>query len=221
MRFVIALWRIGIIGTALLFSSMGFADQFSSSKIDTNIKPLVFPQSLVIIQYCGYKTEPFCFDIEPMSEAPIEKEVLGLGFSEISQALSNQKSVKQVLKKIDPARIVPVKIAEPVHKFIMYDLQRSIAKQYEADIVLAIKSALKLSKNTNDGNPAIKVKGVIYLDHQQVIIGHPSGEQELSLQVPDMEKQIKEAFKMSLMKLAKEARKIIMSHKYEKRRSNY
>ena len=224
MRCAVAFWKMGIIGAALLLPSMVFADLFNSSKIDTNIKSLVFPQSLLLVQYCGYKTSPLCFMLESgnrSSENLVEKETLGLSFSEISQILSDQKVVKRILKKVDPARIVPVKIAEPVHEFIMYNLLQSLTKQYEVDIVLAIKSVLKLSRNPNDGDSTVYVEGIIYLAHQQVIIGRPSGEQEVSLQAPNMGKQINDAFKLSLKELAKDARRIILSYKYEKRRSNY
>ena len=121
---------------------------------------------------------------------------------------SDPKRIKKSLLKIDPARIVPAKIGETVTGPITRDSLQHLADKYSEDVILIFRRLLDSEKHS------ISHQGLIYLARQKKVLALSEIKESGvgSFQEMDL---------AGLKILAKEARKVLHSHKYEKRQSAY
>jgi hypothetical protein len=126
----------------------------------------------------------------------------------INKNLSDPKQIKKSLLKIDPARIVPAKIGETVTGPITRDSLQHLADKYSEDVILIFRRLLDNEKHS------ISHQGLIYLARQRKVLALREIKESGAGSLQEMDLA-------GLKILAKEARKVLHSHKYEKRQSAY
>ena len=153
-----------------------------------------------------------------------------------SMSKLDKTRVKKTLLKIDPTRIAPVFLGEDL---LMnpkgYWLYGKENKKHKVDFIFYFR--IVFNHGSWDAN--ILTEGRIYLTRQKKVLVIPSNRQNVPFRHPsvgdkgkriinvppdilaNMKNIMKEAHLNGLQQLAKDARKVIMSHKFEKRRSNY
>ena len=219
-------------------SSVQHEDPFLKKKSDIAIKPFVFPKSMVVVQRCFRKAA--CLVHNPgLGVGSYYEDMVGVNPDQTNEIFSNKTRVKNTLLKIDPARIAPVSLGENLQMnpkgYWLYEKENA---KYNVDFILYYR----ITFNHADPEANVLTEGRIYLTRQRKILIIPSNRQSVPFKHPGMEydgkhiKEIinvppdvlanmknlmKEAHIKGLRRLAKDARKVIYSHKFEKRRSNY
>lgn len=211
-----------LLGILLLTYSMGgicaAEDLFETGKSDSAIKPFVFPKSMAVIRNSSPSDLPFKPDIGRggynFSEEtyqrlkPIEK-----GFLE-SEASTN-KFIKKYLVRLDPVRIAPSIRGKDFDYTLTRKALRKLGKEYDADLLFVFRQVLLIHFGSKSW--VIQTQGLIYLARQDKILILPSSDHELKSSHSDF----LSINQKSLEQLGKDARKVIHSYKFEKRRSNY
>ena len=128
------------------------------------------------------------------------------GGSETS--LSDPQQIRKTLLKLDPARIVPAKPGEPVNGAVTRVRLKEIAKQYNEDIIFIFRRTINKDKTSS------RHQGLLYLARQKKVLALKEIRQISSGSVEEMDLA-------GLKFLAMEARKVLRSHKFEKRQSAY
>ena len=157
------------------------ADLIDEGKSDSNIKMLVFPKSLRVIENQD---------------------------NEVNDIFADPKRIRKTLLKVDPARIVPAKTGEPVIGIVMRGNLRQLAKKYSEDIIFIFRRTWDEAKNK------IYHQGILYLARQKKVLALKESMNSGSESMQKMDVA-------GLQPLAKEARKVLHSHKFEKRQSAY
>ncbi len=122
--------------------------------------------------------------------------------SQISERDANPPDPKQIRKtllKVDPARIAPAKAGEAFTGPVTRDRLRQLAQQYSEDVIFIFRRNLKTG--------IIRYEGLLYLAKQKKVLALKSNENADEFS--------------GLKTLAQEARKLLHSHKFEKRQSAY
>ncbi len=213
--FLILLFSI----TALVITShrsIAGEELFNAGKSDSSIKPFVFPKSMVVIPSC-YPNKGGCVFIFPgVGVLGFDKEI-GPKISLIAEILENEKAIKKYLVRLDPARIAPATRGEGL-KGYLYSRQalKELGKQHDVDFLFLFRRTI-----FHPPPRFIRTQGLIYLVRQDKLLTVPFNDQIFKLNVPDFKKKMEEVNQIGLKQLAKDARRVIMSHKFEKRRSNY
>ena len=109
----------------------GEVDLMGGNKSDSTIKMLVFPKSLRVVE--------------------------NFGEGKVNKKFSDPKRIKKTLLKLDPARIVPAKMGEPITGPITRDSLKHLAKQYSEDVILIFRRSVDNEKNS------IRHQGLFYL----------------------------------------------------------
>ena len=157
------------------------ADLIDEGKSDSTIKMLVFPQSLRVIENRD---------------------------NELNDIFTDPKRIRKILLKVDPARIVPAKIGEPVIGILTRDNLRQLAKRYSEDIIFIFR------RTWDDAKNKIHHQGILYLARQKKVLAL---KESINSGMENMQKMDVAGLKT----LAQEARKVLHSHKFEKRQSAY
>ena len=160
----------------------GEVDLIDAKKSDTAIKMLVFPKSLRVIE--------------------------SLRNNQVNESFSDPKLIKKSLLKLDPARIAPSKMGEPLTGAISRDSLKHLAQKYSDDIFLVFRRTFNNKKNS------IRHQGLLYLAKQRKVLALREIKESGS-------KSLQEMDLAGLKILAKDAKKVLHSHKYEKRQSAY
>jgi hypothetical protein len=209
------------IGTSILANPKAKADTLEKSifqikKSDTAIKPFVFPKSMTVIRSC-YPNENECLFLYPDSGIVGIDKAVSKNFEIIAKVLNDEKAIKKYLIRLDPARIAPSKRGkDPKELYLTKRKLKEIGKRNDADFIFIFVRTI------NHFPPrSIQTQGRIYLVRQNKVLVVPSNNQALELNTPNLTKQLEEINRNGLQQLAKDARKVIHSHKFEKRRSNY
>jgi hypothetical protein len=216
MRFLITvLMTLTIFATGLEKVHAQY-DLFDTKKSDSAIKPLVFPKSMVVIRnsspgYLPVKSDIMRGGYNYSEETyqrlkPIEKKFLE------NEAPTN-KLIKKYLVRLDPARIAPSTRGKDFDYTLSRKALRKLGKEYDADLLFVFQQSI----NVLSEPWIIRIEGLIYLARQDKILIIPSNDHKLISSQLDL----LPINQNSLEQLGKDARKVIMSHKYEKRRSNY
>ncbi len=202
MRFLVALLMNLTIFTTGLDVVHADDNLFNTGKSDLSIKPFVFPKSMVVIRSC-YVAGLF---IEPhMSPAQ--------DFCTQIDQTSIEKNIRKFLVKLDPARVAPAKRGKDFKDKISRSTLKAIKKLYDADIIFLFRQI-----NLKAGGGSHTTQGLIYLTRQDKLLVVPSNNQEHS---DKTDAEVDLINQKGLQQLAQDARKVIHSHKFEKRRSNY
>ena len=128
--------------------------------------------------------------------------------NQINESFSDPKRIKKSLLKLDPARIAPSKMGESVTGVITRDSLHRLAKKYNDDVFLVFRRTFNNEKNS------IRHQGLLYLAKQRKVLALREIKESGS-------KNLQEMDLAGLKILAKEAKKVLHSHKYEKRQSAY
>jgi len=178
------------------------ADLIEVGKSDSTIKMLVFPKSLRVI----------------------ENRLSTTG--KIDAFLSDSKQIRKTLLKVDLARVAPAYIGELFSGPVTRSRLRELAKLYSEDIFIIFRRNFRGEDgNTNSSAYNIEYRGLIYLARQKKVLALKGNDREGrfadSKSTDQTAKQWQEIDIAGLKTLAKEAKKILQSHKFEKRQSAY
>ena len=169
-----------VLSFCTLLVSPVWADLLDKGKSDSTIKMLVFPKSLRVIE---------------------NREKGEIDHDDIKQ---NNKA----LLKVDPARVVPAKIGEPLKREITRDLLKQLSKKYSEDVLFIFRRKMGNEENV------IHHQGLLYLTKQKKILA-------LKESMPSGSGSLKERDLAGLKALAREAKRILHANKFEKRQSAY
>lgn len=195
MRRAISFWLMAIIGSAVWVPGEVLADLFEARASDTAVKMIRFPQSMAVIQY--------------RPDVPNEK---------IDRILNDPRTLKRTLRKIDPSRIAPAILAEDFTGPVTRGALDALGKKYDVDLLLVFRREIL------SGTPEslkLRNRALVYLVRQKKLLVVPPNETSVSYQENEIDEKVGEMNERGLKQLAKDARKVILSHKFEKRRSNY
>jgi hypothetical protein len=189
-------------------------DLLDIRKSDTAIKPFVFPKSMVVIRSCYLDAGGCVFLLPTVGVFGFDQEI-GPKIGLISEILENKKGIKKYLVRLDPARIAPATQGKDFKGNLSRKFLKHLNKQYDVDFVFVTRRTFFHPLRS------IRTQGVIYLKKQDKLLAIPFNDQTFKLNAPDLKKKVEEASQAGLQQLAKDARKVIHSYKFEKRRSNY
>ncbi len=158
------------------------ADLLDDAKTDSAIKMLVFPKSLRVIE--------------------------SRGNAELNAVFKDPKRIRKTLLKLDPARIVPAQIGEPIIGPVTKDNLRQLAKRYSEDVIFIFRRTIIETENI------IRHQGILYLAKQKKVLA-------LKESMNSGSESMQERDMVGLNTLAQEARKILHANKFEKRQSAY
>jgi len=186
-------------------------DLIDAGKTDSAIKMLVFPKSLRVVE----------------NRATQE--------GKLGAILSDPKLIRKTLLKIDPARVAPAKAGEPFAGLVTRDRLRELAKRYSEDVIFVFRRKLKIElaslaegellSTQQEHIARISFHGLLYLARQKKALALQSVEKmDRFPGLASPEKRAERWRKLAgegMKKLALEARKVLQSHKFEKRQSAY
>ncbi len=175
-------------------------DLIDEGKSDSAVKMLVFPKSLRVI--------------ESLRNESRGQEVL----------FSDSKRIRKTLLKIDPARIAPAKEGESIYRTVTRERLLKLSKKYSEDVIFIFRRKLKAVSGRQTEN-TILYQGMLYLARQKKVLVLKGNEktkpvsdsgspQEIIDRLMDLDDE-------GLKDLAREARTVLHSHKFEKRQSAY
>ncbi len=195
MRFAIVMGVTTIMGCALLMPCVVSADVFEAKVSDSAVKMIHFPQSLTVIWS------------RPSPSA-----------GKFDSLLGDSATLKRTLRKIDPARIAPATLGDELIGPVTRQVLEGLGKKYNVDLLLVFRHIV-----VDDGTDSIKFRyqARIYLVRQKKLLIVPPNNTATDINDTNWKIKIEEINEQGLKQLAKNARKVIMSHKFEKRRSNY
>jgi hypothetical protein len=175
-------------------------DLIDEGKSDSAIKMLVFPKSLRVI--------------ENQLKTSGEQEAL----------LSDSKRIRKTLLKIDPARIAPAAAGEPFYGVVSRARLLKLSEQYSEDIIFIFRRIVMDAAGTLTEHK-IRYQGMLYLARQKKVLVLKGNEKKELFSGPDsLQERVglwNTLDEKGLNELAKEARKTLHFHKFEKRQSAY
>ena len=127
---------------------------------------------------------------------------------ENGDSLSGPKRIRKTLLKLDPARIVPAKAGVPITGPVTRVRLKELAKKYNEDVIFIFRRTVNNQKNS------IRHRGLLYLARQKKVLALNESKEVDTGSLEEMDLT-------GLKFLAKEAKKILHSHKFEKRQSAY
>ncbi len=188
---------------------------FDAGKSDSAIKPFVFPKSMVVVRNSSAGYLPVKPDMRGGYNFPEETyqrlKPIEKGFLE-NEGPTN-KFIKKYLVRLDPARIAPSIRGKDFDYTLTRNALKKLGKEYDTDLLLVFQQSINILSEPW----MIQINGLIYLARQDKILIIPSNDHELKSSQPDFISINQKILKQ----LGKDARKVIHSHKFEKRRSNY
>ena len=185
--------------------------------ISSRIQFDVFPLALLL---CSFSVPPVWAEKDLMDEGKTDSTIKMLVFpkslrvvenlesKETSELFSGPKRIRKTLLKIDPARIAPAKVGELVKGPVTRKSLQQLAHQYKEDVIFIFRRTFNEEKNS------IRHQGLLYLARQKKILA-------LKENVGTDFGSVQEMDLAGLKTLAKEAKKALHSHKFEKRQSAY
>ena len=179
------------------------ADLIDAGKTDSAVKMLHFPKSLRVV--------------ENITE----------GLSDLNQVFNDPKQIRRTLLKLDPARIVPAKSGEPFVGEITREKLKELTQVYSEDVIFIFRRSYEphpLSIKENE-KVAARHTGILYLAKQKKVLALQGSVKTEAFPGKESAKQQAEHLKKldqeGLKELSLQARKVLHSHKFEKRQSAY
>ena len=181
----------------------------------SKIQLRVFPLALLL---CSFMAQPAGANL--IEENKSDTAIKMLVFPKSLRVLENRENVKngdsfsdpkrirKTLLKLDPARIVPAKAGEPVIGSVTRVRLRDLAKKYNEDVIFIFRRKVNNEKNS------IRHQGLLYLARQKKVLALKESKEVDTGSLEEMDLA-------GLKFLAKEAKKVLHSHKFEKRQSAY
>jgi len=175
----------------------------------------IFPLALLL---CSFMAQPAGANL--IEENKTDTAIKMLVFPKSLRVLENQenvengdtfsdpKRIRKTLLKLDPARIVPAKAGEPVIGPVTRVRLRELAKKYSEDVIFIFRRKVNNDKNS------IRHQGLLYLARQKKVLALKESKEVDTGSLEEMDLA-------GLKFLAKQAKKVLNSHKFEKRQSAY
>lgn len=163
----------------IITQSASAEDLFTRNRPDTGIAMIHFPQSLAVVQVVN------------------DAGGIDIGL------------IKLWLRKMDPARLVPVKIGKNIQGEVDRDRLKNLGDQYNTDLLLIFNSSIAGEKRIT--------RGLVYFVKQKKM--HPL--RSITVEISDAPSEQAAALRTSLKHLVVRTRKTIHAYKFEQRRSNY
>ena len=127
---------------------------------------------------------------------------------EMENIFFNSTQIRKLLLKVDPPRIVPAKFGEPFNGPVTREKLGQLANKYSEDVIFIFR------RNLDKENDLLRHQGLLYLTKQKKVL-------TLKENIESISESFKEMDIAGLKNLAKQAKKILHSHKFEKRQSAY
>lgn len=121
---------------------------------------------------------------------------------------SDPKIIRRTLLKLDPARIAPAKPGEPLTGPVNRVSLSQISSKYNEDVIFIFRRTL------DKGKSSIHHQGLLYLAKQKKILALKESSESVSGSLQEIDLA-------GLKALAREAKKVLHSYKFEKRQSAY
>ena len=194
-----------LLGSVIAQSAWAGADLIGAGKSDSAIKMLVFPKSLRVIENHTAKV------------------------GKLDAILSDPKRISKTLLRVDPARIVPAKAGESFSGMVTRDQLRKLAEQYPEDVIFIFRRDLRTEPENTllsaEHSVHISYQGLLYLTRQKKLLALRDNEKVQRFGGKGSKEQREESWRnldhSGLKALAKGARKVLLSYKFEKRQSAY
>ncbi len=207
-----SIWVISILFLLLSIPpkiSQTTEDLFSKRDPDSAIKMIRFPQSMAVVQSRPGAGKYYTNNSIKFSH---------LKENELDRILSDPKALKQTLRKVDPTRIAPVTFQEDLFGNLTREMLNSAGEKYKVDILLVFRRTIN---KLTSSSLTFQTQGLIYLVKQKKVIPLSSSKKNVPYSSADQFQYLKQSNKESLRTLTENARKSILSYKFEKRRSAY
>ena len=202
LRIIISL-SIGLFFFLMWNQIESHADLIDAGKTDSAVKMLLFPKSLRVVE-----------NITP-------------GLSDLHQVFNDPKQIRRTLLKVDPARIVPAKSGESFVGEITRKKLKELTQIYSEDVIFLFRRSYEPNLLPIKDNKTVKARhtGLLYLAKQKKVLALQGFVKEEAFSGKESAKEQAEHLKKldqeGLKELSLQARKVLHSHKFEKRQSAY
>ena len=184
----------------------------------TSLSKIPFRFFPLAVLLCSFMAQPVWADLMDKNKSDTAIKMLvfpkslrvieNQGNNENGGRFSDPKLIRKTLLKLDPARIAPAQAGEPVTGPVTRVRLKELAKQYNEDVIFIFRRTL-----SNENN-SIRHQGLLYLARQKKVLSLKESKETGSGSLEEMDLT-------GLKFLAKEAKKVLHSHKFEKRQSAY
>jgi len=201
-RIIISL-SIGLLFFLVWSQIESHADLIDKGKTDSAVKMLHFPKSLRVV------------------------ENITAELSDLHQIFNDPKQIRRTLLKLDPARIVPAKGGESFVGEITREKLKELTQVYSEDVIFVFRRSYEPNPLSIKDNKIVKARhtGILYLAKQKKVLALQGSVKEEAFSGKKSAKQQAEHLKKldqeGLKELSLQARKVLHSHKFEKRQSAY
>ena len=202
LRIIISL-SIGLFFFLMWNQIESHADLIDAGKTDSAVKMLLFPKSLRVVE-----------NITP-------------GLSDLHQVFNAPKQIRRTLLKVDPARIVPAKSGESFVGEITREKLKELTQIYSEDVIFLFRRSYEPNLLPIKDNKTVKARhtGLLYLAKQKKVLALQGSVKEEAFSGKESAKEQAERLKKldqaGLKALSLQAKKVLHSHKFEKRQSAY
>ena len=200
---IIILLSIGLFFFLMWNQIESHADLIDAGKTDSAVKMLLFPKSLRVVE-----------NITP-------------GLSDLHQVFNAPKQIRRTLLKVDPARIVPAKSGESFVGEITREKLKELTQIYSEDVIFLFRRSYEPNLLPIKDNKTVKARhtGLLYLAKQKKVLALQGSVKEEAFSGKESAKEQTERLKKldqaGLKALSLQAKKVLHSHKFEKRQSAY
>ena len=200
---IIISFSIGLLFFLMWNQIESHADLIDEGKTDSAVKMLHFPKSLRVV------------------------ENITAGLSDLHQVFNDPKQIRRTLLKVDPARIVPAKSGESFVGEITREKLKELTQIYPENVIFVFRRSYEPNPFSIKDNKIVKARhtGILYLAKQKKILALQGSEKEEAFSGKESAKEqaehLKQLDQAGLKALSLQAKKVLHSHKFEKRQSAY
>ena len=200
---VIFSFSIGLLFFLMWNQIESHADLIDEGKTDSAVKMLHFPKSLRVVE-----------NIIP-------------GLSDLQQVFNDPKQIRRTLLKLDPARIVPAKSGESFEGEITREKLKELTQIYPENVIFVFRRSYEPNPFSIKDNKIVKARhtGILYLAKQKKVLALQGYVKEEAFSGKESAKEqaehLKQLDQAGLKALSLQAKKVLHSHKFEKRQSAY
>ena len=200
---VIFSFSIGLLFFLMWNQIESHADLIDEGKTDSAVKMLHFPKSLRVV------------------------ENITAGLSGLHRVFNDPKQIRRTLLKVDPARIVPAKSGESFLGEITREKLKELTQIYPENVIFVFRRSYEPNPLASKDNKIVKARhtGILYLAKQKKVLALQGSVKEEAFSGKESAKEqaehLKQLDQAGLKALSLQAKKVLHSHKFEKRQSAY
>jgi len=202
LRVIISL-SIGLLFFLMWNQIESHADLIDEGKTDSAVKMLHFPKSLRVV------------------------ENITVGLNDLHQVFNDPKQIRRTLLKVDPARIVPAKSGESFVGEITREKLKELSQIYSEDVIFLFRRSYEPNPLPIKENKIVQAHhtGILYLAKQKKVLALQGSVKEEAFSgkksAKEQAERLKKLDQAGLKALSLQAKKVLHSHKFEKRQSAY